>query len=549
MLTRKWTHTNIKSWSHWAEISKGIHNINFKIAAFDTETTGLHIILDTPFLMQFGFLVPDSDEGFTFLVDFRYNPDAKRIIKDWHEIVSKCDLYLGHNVKFDLHMLHNIGLDYNHSNLSDTQFYIRYACDALHQEEGGPPLGLKDFTSRYIDANAKTHEKLLAKERTEIAKTYNNKLKLMLAGVKPPEKYNAKSYTLSVIQEIFKDPIFDENDLPEDIKTIYSNWKTSLPLYLQNKVTSLVESDMIRYSDLKPEVLYKYAHLDIVYTLEIYCKLAPILKYRQNEYAVKLESSNILPLVNMEKAGLLVDKEYLEKCRVNMKRYIIQRRQRFVELAGEDIKIGQHDAIKRILRDKYHIELASTGSGVLSQLHIENEEAQEFINIIQELRSLEKWYSTYIMKFKQELEQTDRIYTQINQVGTVSGRVSCDFQQFPKEPILDINGKELFHPRRMVLCPPDCKYLAFLDYSAEELRVTAMYTVLVGNPDTNMLRAYMPYKCIKGSDGDWYLEEDPKVRWEPVDLHAATTVAAGYSRDDPNFNHYRKTVGKRVNFA
>lgn len=529
---RKWESKTLESYEDWCHIKEGIIQLHPEVASFDTETTGLHIILDTPFLFQFGFLHPTNpNKGFTFIVDLRYNKDAKRIIREWHDIVKQCKLYLGHNVKFDLHMLHNIGLPYEESNLSDTQFYIRYASDALHESEGGPPLGLKDFVSRYIDSDAKYHEKLLAKQRSDIAKEYNTKLKLML-GV-----------TLSTIDELFKDPIFEANDLPEKYKSNYFKWKQSLPVYLQNKVTSLVESDMIRYSDLDRETLYKYSHLDIVYTLELYEKLNPILQYRQNQRAVDIENSNILPLVSMERTGLLVDKEYLEQSRLRLKDYIIQLRQRLVELAGEDIKIGQHAKIKEILKDKYNVDISSTGSEVLNDYkHL------EIVQVISELRSLEKWYSTYIIKFQKELDLTNRIYTTIHQVGTVSGRVSSDFQQFPKEPILDKNGDELFHPRRMVLCPKNCSMLLFQDFSAEELRVTAMYTVLVGDPDTNMLRAYIPWKCIQ-RDGKYYLEEKPDEEWEPVDLHAATTENAGFSKDDPNFKHYRKTIGKRVNFA
>ena len=55
------------------------------VGAFDTETTGLHIINDKPFLFQFGFLVPDKPEGYTFAVDIERQPEfAKNVIKIWH---------------------------------------------------------------------------------------------------------------------------------------------------------------------------------------------------------------------------------------------------------------------------------------------------------------------------------------------------------------------------------------------------------------------------------------------------------------------------------
>ena len=59
-------------------------------------------------------------------------------------IITKGDYSQFPDVKFDLHMLANIGLPYTKENVSDTMFYIRYAHDALTPANGGPPLGLKD---------------------------------------------------------------------------------------------------------------------------------------------------------------------------------------------------------------------------------------------------------------------------------------------------------------------------------------------------------------------------------------------------------------------
>ena len=162
MMQRKWISKELDSIESWNEIKNGIAALRPKVAAFDTETTGLHIVLDKPFIFQFGFLHPNNDKGYTFLVDLRYNKDAKRIIKEWLEIAKTCDVYLGHNVKFDLHMLKNIGIEYDTENLSDTQFYIRWGSDSLHTNEGGPPLSLKDYATRYVDGSAKYHEKLRA---------------------------------------------------------------------------------------------------------------------------------------------------------------------------------------------------------------------------------------------------------------------------------------------------------------------------------------------------------------------------------------------------
>ena len=93
----------------------------------------------------------------------------------------------------------------------------------------------------------------------------------------------------------------------------------------------------------------------------------------------------------------------------------------------------------------------------------------------------------------------------------------------------------------------------------------AFYTILVGHPDLNLCRAYMPYKChneqfgafdyknpehIKHWNDKWYLDEDPTQQWVPTDVHGATTTqATGLKPGDEGFKEARYAIGKRTNFA
>lgn len=557
MLKYNWTKTTITTNRQANDMIALFNKIKPKVGAFDTETTGLHIIKDKPFLFQFGFIHPELKEGYTFAVDLERQPElARAVISHWHKLASSLEIYLGHNVKFDLHMLTNIGLPYTTENISDTMFYIRYAHDALTPTNGGPPLGLKDYTARYIDASAKYHEKLLATERTEIAKSLNNQLRYRTGK------------SLGFIKEFFSDPIADYNDLPEDIRQGYIEWlNNDVPLYLQNRVESLVESNMIRYNTLNRKNLTTYAHYDIVYTLEIYLLLKDTVKARGNEIGLKFENDLIYPLYEMERVGFAVDKTYIENARIRLKEYIKERREVLHSIAGQEVKIGQHALIKSILQNM-NVNITSTNSGELDLIkkNLNNERAIEFINIVQELRTLEKWYSAYITRFLNDLKRDDRLYTTINQVGTVSGRVTSDFQQFPKDAIKTVDGEEIFQPRKMVRpTGGDYNAIVYLDYSQIELRFQALYTILVGHPDLNLCRAYMPYKCISPSgvlfdytnpdhvshwDGEWYYQELPKEHWEATDVHGATTTeATGLKKGDPGFKEARSKIGKRTNFA
>lgn len=544
--------------------------------AFDTESTGLHIIFDTPFLFQFGFVHPNGTDGYAYSVDIERQPDlAKQVIRIWHTFCKNFKYYIGHNVKFDLHMLHNINIPYTYEdNITDTMFWIRYGHDALTEKYGGPPLGLKAYSARYIDLNAKYHEHKLDQEKSLIAKTYNQQLKILLRNCgSPPAKYGAKSYTLSVLEKIFKDPTIDIDDMESEFKENYLNWLQNIPLPIQQKMTTgLVTTDDIPYNMLNRQNLIIYAQYDIVYTLEVFLYTKPLVTARDNIIGVDFENKLIFPLVEMERVGFKADIEYLKESRVRLKNYIKERRQFMYDLTGQEFSIGQHELIKDILYNDFDVDVPSTANEnlelKLSELEREGEhqDAIKLIKVIQELRTLEKWYSAYIIRFLNQLKNSDRLYTTIHQVGTVSGRVTSDFQQFPREPIIDINGNELFHPRKIILVSGgDFIGTLYLDYSQIELRFQAFYTILVGNPDVNLCRAYMPYKChndkteqfnyenpehIKHAyDWDWYLDEEPTKKWTPLDVHGATTkVAFDIDETHPDY-HSLRYVGKTTNFA
>ena len=574
-----WTKWHIRSAEEANEAFDKIAQIHPKYHAFDTETTGLHIIKDKPFLYQFGFIDEESKRGWAYSVDIERQPElAKAVIKSWHEYLAKGKhILIGQNIKYDLNMCINLGLPISEEvRVTDLQFWIRYGNDALHTSEGGPPMALKDFATKYVDRNAKLHEHALKNEQSTIAKTYNNRLKAKVQACQVPAALRStyKSVTLSCLNELFKDPIFEITELPKDILDAYIEWKDSLPLWLQKKVITLVEPEHIPYNKLNREILIKYALDDIVWTLESFWKCRTSCIARKNVHAVKIENDLIFPLLRMERVGFKIDREYLESSRIKLRSYILERRKLLRELTGAEFKIGQHAFIKEMLANDFDWSLPSTGASVvdmeLSKLIRENPSnpAIKVMQLIQELRTLEKWYSAYIIRFQKVIEyyNTDRLYTQMNQVGAVSGRFTSDFQQFPKEAITKEDGTELFHPRKMVIVPKDEGFigLGYCDFSQIELRFQAFYTILVGAPDLNLCRAYMPYKChkkdgtkfdytnpehIKHWSDDWYLDENPEEKWTATDVHAATTIAAGYSKDDPNFKKYRTTIGKRTNFA
>lgn len=569
MLKCTWTHTTITESEQLTDMVGLFMNTIDKgeviASAFDTETTGLHHIYDRPFLFQFGWCTKDL-KGYTYAVDLDLYPElGKRTITIWNVLVKNSPKHLGHNVKFDLHMMLNIGVPYWGDNISDTMCWIRLGSDAVPERKGGSPLGLKAFSKRYITPDAKDMDSKLQEERTAISTALNAKLKRRL------------NWTKKQIDEFFKDKLNTKADLPEDKQRAYQDWYAlDLPLYLQGKITGAVTSDDIPYHVLNRANVTYYGHLDIVWTLETYLTIEPIVTVRGNLDAVKKEEENIYPLVRMERVGFKIDFNYLLTAHDNLKDYIRARREDLCRIAGIDLKASQSVKILELLSNVFMLPVQTTNSEELSKLHSDLKHTQpdhpaiEFIEVLQELRTLEKWYSTYIVRFIKDFREEDgKLYTSINQSGTVSGRVTSDFQQFPKDAIVTVDGREIFHPRKMVIAQDgDYDAIVYLDYSQIELRLQAFYTILIGHPDLNLCRAYSPYKCHTYVDGvrkdydynnpwclkhaydlKWYYDEDPEKHWTPLDVHGATTkIAFGIDESHPDF-HALRYKGKRVNFA
>lgn len=531
------------------------------IGAMDTETTGLHIIHDTPFLFQWGWI--DSVENVirTYAVDLERQPIlGHQIVQAWRKLSERLLRLFGHNIKFDMHMLTNYGEPFLYENLSDTMFLIRYAHPALAVDNGGPPLKLKEYASRYLFKEAKAHEKKIDEERTAIAKALNRKLQLRLG----------RPWTAKALEEFFKDRLNTWEDLSTKDREAYNQWlNEDVPAQMRASITGRVDSDNVPYNLLNRETVIQYGHVDIYLTLLIVLQLTQVVEEHHNQEAVFAEERLLLPLYEMERTGFNVDADYLENSRQKMKAYIKERREDFARMAGQPIKIGQHELIKEIAWKKFGVALATTNDSDLSQfisdLDVEHP-IIPWIETLQELRTLEKWYSVYIVRFQRSLDAECKLYTTINQVGTVTGRVTSDFQQFPKKGIVTKTDEVLFTPRQMVKIPENSEYdgIVYLDYSQIELRLQALYTLLIGNPEPNLYRAYGPLFCyhkergvfdptniehIRAWEEDWYLDPEFTQKWTPQDVHAATTCHAfNVTASDPKFKELR-SIGKTINFA
>ena len=148
----------------------------------------------------FGWMLPkekrtDEIKGRVFAFDSK-----AEILLQVIALTKKCVMTVGHNVKYDLHMLINGGISekvvYGLKNITDTMGLCRFSFDAVSARDGGDVLGLKKVSEKYIDPKAGEFEKEVKKELRKINDAKRNILKELL---KP-----YKGWGLGKIKEAYK---------------------------------------------------------------------------------------------------------------------------------------------------------------------------------------------------------------------------------------------------------------------------------------------------------------------------------------------------------
>lgn len=539
-------------------------NSNLDFMCYDTETDGLNIITSKPFLVAMGY-----DKN---VITFDYDAEIMNGLWDMYGFGN--DNYIGlfaHNAKYDYHMMWNGG-----SKIPDRITLLDSITVARLTEyaDERASMSLESLGGKYVDDDSKFAGKIIKDIIKKINAERRKQLRLDIMNHFPDDGFMVKTKSgkqkgTGKLTKLLED--YDK------FRTQFVNDDNPHFKFIDEHYTPANYKDVY---NLEPELLRSYAADDIVIEVEyIKAALGALHNVDKNLTVVRREGELIRAVATMEKVGLKVDVDYVLKSRKAMCDY---RDLLYMELnlyTGLDFTVGQHEYIKKFLKIKYGITTDKADEKALKYIkdNCPNEEVKEVCNNILELRTLDKWISTYV-DGKLNSIINGRIYTDINNNGAVSGRVSCDMQQQPKEGLYDRDGNELFHPRRMFVVDDDYIF-AFCDESQMELRVQAYYTILHGTePDLAMCRAYMPYKCYRTvSDGDvgcglcqyhfeefdmnnpemlknfskyeWFLKEDTKVKWTPTDLHSETTKHA-FPDLDVNSDEFKKKrkLGKRANF-
>lgn len=184
----------------------------------------------------------------------------------------------------------------------------------------------------------------------------------------------------------------------------------------------------------------------------------------------------IMPVIKeMEKTGVLIDKNYFEKLSSEYHEKLDALTKNIYKLAGGEFNINSPKQLSEILFDKLGLKTkAKRGAGGAFSTKIEVlEELEEGNPIISEIikyRELQKLLSTYIDVIPHMTGEDGRLHATFLQQGSTTGRFSSNNPNLQNIPIKSDLGKAI---RNGFVAKKGSVLVAF-DYSQIELRVLAM---------------------------------------------------------------------------
>ena len=198
----------------------------------------------------------------------------------------------------------------------------------------------------------------------------------------------------------------------------------------------------------------------------------------------EIEMPLVYTLYDMQRAGILVDKQALVDYGVELRAGIEQLQARIYEEAGEEFNINSPKQLGEILFVKLGMKGGkktksgySTAADVLEKLAEDHEIVADILNY----RTLSKLNSTYAEGLLNFIQADGRIHGEFNQMVTATGRISStnpNLQNIPVRTELGRRFRTVFVPK------PGCVFID-ADYSQVELRILASLS-----GDAKLIAAY-----------------------------------------------------------
>ena len=226
----------------------------------------------------------------------------------------------------------------------------------------------------------------------------------------------------------------------------------------------------------------EYSAEDADVTLRLWMTLKPRLAAeRMTSVYETLERPLVPVLVDMERAGIKVDRNILSRLSGDFAQKIVRLEEEVQQLSGENFNLGSPKQLGELLFDKLKLpggKKTKTGqwetrATILDDLAANEElpdDARKLLNTMLEWRQLSKLRSTYTDALPAFINpETGRIHTSYAMAATTTGRLASTDPNLQNIPIRTKEGRQI----RTAFIAEKGNKLISADYSQIELRVLA----------------------------------------------------------------------------
>lgn len=201
---------------------------------------------------------------------------------------------------------------------------------------------------------------------------------------------------------------------------------------------------------------------------------------RLDEVYENIEKPLIPVLRGMEKHGVCIDKDALERLKVKYRAELEEIEQRIWKACGREFNVSSPKQLGEVLFDEMQLKIpgaksggkrTSTGQRSTKESELEKlRDVHPVIGDILDYRQVQKLLGTYVENIPPMLDTEGRLHAQFIQTGAVTGRMATSNPSLQNIPIRSDRGRAI----RDAFIAPKGHTLLGLDYSQIELRLAAI---------------------------------------------------------------------------